>query len=80
MDNLLARVKAYVDEQHQGVSGEWELDFHQYGRGQSTVTGPGEIFIVAEALAPTQQLATSIASKARIGMIVCPIQDEHWLE
>ncbi|KAM5356919.1 hypothetical protein ACJ41O_003565 [Fusarium nematophilum] len=71
IDTVLARVKAYVAEQHREVSG-WKLDFHLYGKGQHTATGPGEIFVVAEALAPTQQLATSVASKARIGMIHAP--------
>lgn len=48
----------------------WELDFHVYGERKDTAKAPAEIFVVAEALAQTQQLATSIASKARIAMIV----------
>ncbi|KAF4339293.1 hypothetical protein FBEOM_6829 [Fusarium beomiforme] len=72
LDKLLARVKVYVDQQHPDVTGQWNLDFHVYGKDQFTPTGPGQLFIVAEALAPTQQLANSIASKARVGMIHGP--------
>ncbi|PKS08579.1 hypothetical protein jhhlp_004965, partial [Lomentospora prolificans] len=72
IDKLLVAVKKYVASQHPDSSGEWDLDFHLYGKGQHTSDGPGEIFIVAEAIAPTQTLATSIASKARVGMIHGP--------
>ncbi|KAF5561477.1 hypothetical protein FNAPI_3632 [Fusarium napiforme] len=72
IDKLLARVKVYVDQQHPEITGQWNLDFHVYGKGQHTQAGPGQLFIVAEALAPTQQLANSIASKARVGMIHAP--------
>lgn len=65
LDSLLPRVKAYVDQQHPDVSGEWDIGFHIYGKG-----GPGAIFLVVECLAPTQQLANSIAAKARVAMIV----------
>jgi hypothetical protein len=67
---LLANVRKYVSQQHPDISGEWDLNFHLYGKGQKTADGPGEIFVVAEAVAPTQKLATSIAAKARVGMIV----------
>ncbi|KAG5792711.1 hypothetical protein H9Q69_008236 [Fusarium xylarioides] len=72
IDKLLARVKVYVDQQHPEITGQWDLDFHVYGKDQYTQAGPGQLFIVAEALAPTQQLANSIASKARVGMIHAP--------
>ncbi|KAG4269158.1 hypothetical protein FPRO04_12147 [Fusarium proliferatum] len=72
IDKLLARVKVYVDQQHPEITGQWNLDFHVYGKDQYTQAGPGQLFIVAEALAPTQQLANSIASKARVGMIHAP--------
>ncbi|KAI1035623.1 hypothetical protein LB504_005783 [Fusarium proliferatum] len=72
IDKLLARVKVYVDQQHPEITGQWNLDFHIYGKDQYTHAGPGQLFIVAEALAPTQQLANSIASKARVGMIHAP--------
>ncbi|RKL21727.1 hypothetical protein BFJ68_g2039 [Fusarium oxysporum] len=69
IDKLLARVKVYVDQQHPEIAGQWNIGFHVYGKDQYTHAGPGQLFIVAEALAPTQQLANSIASKARVGMI-----------
>ncbi|KAF9774189.1 hypothetical protein IL306_007865 [Fusarium sp. DS 682] len=72
IDKLIARVKVYVDQQHPEMKGQWNLDFHVYGKDQHTSNGPGQLFIVAEALAPTQQLANSIASKARVGMIHAP--------
>ncbi|WZH47227.1 uncharacterized protein QYS62_008371 [Fusarium acuminatum] len=72
IDILLPRVKAYVDQQHPEIKGQYKLDFHVYGKNQFTPTGPGQLFIVAEALAPTQRLANSIASKARVGMIHAP--------
>ncbi|KAJ4129775.1 hypothetical protein NW768_006744 [Fusarium equiseti] len=68
IDKVLARVKLYVAQQHPEITSHWKLDFHVYGKGQL----PGQLFIVAEALAPTQQLANSIASKARVGMIHAP--------
>ncbi|KAK1485366.1 hypothetical protein CTAM01_12581 [Colletotrichum tamarilloi] len=72
LDDLLILVKAYVKQQHKNVSGDWDLDFHTYGKGQSTPSGPGEIFIVAEAIAPTQELATGLVSTARIALIHGP--------
>ncbi|KAG4285974.1 hypothetical protein FPRO06_07234 [Fusarium proliferatum] len=72
IDKLLARVKVYVDQQHPEITGQWNLDFHVYGKDQYTQAGPGQLFIVAEALAPTQKSANSIASKARVGMIHAP--------
>ncbi|KAJ4258941.1 hypothetical protein NW762_008029 [Fusarium torreyae] len=72
IDKVLTRVKAYVDQQHPEDTGKWKLDFHVYGKDQYTPVGPGQLFIVAESLAPTQQLASSIASKARVGMIHAP--------
>ncbi|CAG7560593.1 unnamed protein product [Fusarium equiseti] len=68
IDKVLARVKLYVAQQHPEITSQWKLDFHVYGKGQF----PGQLFIVAEALASTQQLANSIASKARVGMIHAP--------
>jgi hypothetical protein len=74
LDSYLERVKAYVRLQHQDVQDSWELDFHVYGqhsvstrpldRGQ-----PSEIVLIGEALASTQELATSVVSMARIAAI-----------
>lgn len=72
IDKVLGTVKAYAKSQHKDVTGEWDLNFHVYGRDQYNAKGPGEVFVVAESLAPTQQIANSIASKARVGMIHAP--------
>ncbi|KAK0645210.1 hypothetical protein DIS24_g8079 [Lasiodiplodia hormozganensis] len=63
LDTLLERVKAYVAAQHRDHSGCWELEFHVYGR---QVPPSSEIFLIGEALASSQQLATSLACTARI--------------
>lgn len=70
IDPMLARVKQYVKLHHLDIQEKWELEFHVYGNRLVMASVPAEIFIVAETLAPTQELATSIASKARIAMIV----------
>ncbi|GKT46220.1 uncharacterized protein ColSpa_06401 [Colletotrichum spaethianum] len=70
LDSFLVSVKAYVKQQRLNVPGDWDIDFHVYGKGQSTPTGPGEVFLIAEAVASTQQLATGVVSTARIAMIV----------
>ncbi|KAL2878416.1 hypothetical protein SGCOL_006390 [Colletotrichum sp. CLE4] len=72
LDELFMLVKAYVRQQHKDVPGNWDLDFHTYGQEQTTPTGPGEIFIIAEAIAPTQELATGLVSTARIALIHGP--------
>ncbi|KZL78474.1 CaiB/BaiF family enzyme, partial [Colletotrichum tofieldiae] len=72
LDNFLVSVKAYVKQQHPNIPGDWDLGFHVYGKGQSTPTGPGEVFLIAEAVAPTQQHATGLVSTARIAMIHGP--------
>ncbi|KAH9898810.1 hypothetical protein F4778DRAFT_782914 [Xylariomycetidae sp. FL2044] len=72
IDTLLASVKGYVQAQHKHVAGPWDLNFHVYGKGAPNTARPGEITIIAESLAPTQQLANSIASKARVALIHGP--------
>ncbi|TQN69637.1 hypothetical protein CSHISOI_05817 [Colletotrichum shisoi] len=69
LDSFLVSVKGYVKQQHPSIPGDWDLDFHVYGKWQSTPAGPGEVFLVAEAVAPTQQLATGLVSAARVAMI-----------
>ncbi|KAF6826683.1 caib baif family enzyme [Colletotrichum plurivorum] len=70
LDSVLKRVKDYAKEQHAEIQEHWDLDFHVYGKGQSTPLGPGEVFVVAEAIAPTQDEATAVVSTARVGMIL----------
>ncbi|KAH7324205.1 hypothetical protein B0I35DRAFT_449254 [Stachybotrys elegans] len=72
IDHLLPLIKAYVKHQHPDIDGEWEMGFHVYGKGQEGPHGPGELFIIVETLATTQQLATSLAAKARVGLIHGP--------
>ncbi|OTA98992.1 hypothetical protein M426DRAFT_325510 [Hypoxylon sp. CI-4A] len=71
-DSLIKLVKGYATDQHSNVSGTWELDFHTYGKpnedDESGASSP-EIFIIGEALASSQELATSVAATARIGVI-----------
>ncbi|KAI1452332.1 hypothetical protein F4805DRAFT_447825 [Annulohypoxylon moriforme] len=71
LDSLIDVVKGYAVDQHSHVSEKWELDFHIYGKQDGSIsTAPSsEIFIIGEALAPSQELATSIAATARIGVI-----------
>ncbi|OTB15188.1 hypothetical protein K445DRAFT_75242 [Daldinia sp. EC12] len=70
LDKLLNLVKVYTAEQHTHVTEKWEFDFHIYGKPEEGVENPSpEVFIIGEALAPTQELATSVASTARIGVI-----------
>ncbi|KAK9326611.1 hypothetical protein V1520DRAFT_125791 [Lipomyces starkeyi] len=80
IDSFLVRVKEFTKQQHSGVTESWDLDFHVYGaNGVMGVQEPGdssykprEIFLVGEALAPTQKLATSVASSARIACVHGP--------
>ncbi|KAF2868370.1 hypothetical protein BDV95DRAFT_500870 [Massariosphaeria phaeospora] len=74
LDGFLEQVKLYATTQHEGNEGEWELDFHVYGENQvsalpESAGQPSEIFLIGEALATTQALATSIVSTARVATI-----------
>lgn len=64
---MLDRVKRYVALQHKKADGTWEFDYNLYGKGTN------EVFLVGEALASTQELATSVANIARIACIVSKI-------
>ncbi|KEF63447.1 uncharacterized protein A1O9_01425 [Exophiala aquamarina CBS 119918] len=73
LDEFLLRIKAYV-AQNQVDPGMWKLGFHTYGRsgrvkGQKVDLLPDEVFIVGEALADTQALATSVCDTARVATI-----------
>jgi hypothetical protein len=87
LDNLLKRIKAYVAEQHRDADGTWELDFHQYGRsdepnGITSGKPLPEVFLIGEALASSQELATSVAATAKIATTVKskPISRTHGLQ
>ncbi|EFQ25882.1 DNA for 3-methylaspartate ammonia-lyase [Colletotrichum graminicola M1.001] len=77
LDNFLVSVKAYVKQQHPGIPGDWDLGFHVYGKGQSTPTGPGEVFIVAEAVAPTEQLATALVVSITVQVKLVGVANKH---
>ncbi len=69
LDAYLDRVRAFVADQHRGVDpADWKLGIHKYASGPR---GNG-VFLVGEALAPTQLLANSIASAARIACVHGP--------
>lgn len=80
IDNFLARVKDHVTQQYKDAKGTWEIEFHVYGaKGIMGNLEPGdpsyqprEIFLVGEALASSQALATSVASTARIACVHGP--------
>ncbi|KAH8597714.1 hypothetical protein B0O99DRAFT_616612 [Bisporella sp. PMI_857] len=80
IDTLTQNAKTYALQQHKDVTSPWEVDFHVYGAhgimeslepGDSSYQ-PREVFLVGEALAPTQELANSIASAARIACMHAP--------
>lgn len=64
LDEFTARVKEYVATQHKGIDQWWQLGLHK--------SGTDEIFVVGEALAETQELATSLVSCARIACVHGP--------
>jgi hypothetical protein len=75
LDNYLERVKEYVASQHEDAEGSWELDFHVYGQHQISTLPlnrgqTAEVFLIGEALASTQALATSIAHVTRVAAVV----------
>ena len=80
IDSFLVRVKDFVKQQHESEPEGWDIDFHIYGaNGIMGSQEPGslsyesrEIFLVGEALASSQRLATSIASSARIACVHGP--------
>ncbi|OJI99245.1 hypothetical protein ASPVEDRAFT_507508 [Aspergillus versicolor CBS 583.65] len=70
LPSLLSRVRAYVTEQHSHVGEAWSLYFHIYGFNPSIpAEHRGEVFLVGEALAENQALATDIASCARVACV-----------
>ncbi|KAF1971834.1 hypothetical protein BU23DRAFT_645754 [Bimuria novae-zelandiae CBS 107.79] len=77
LDEVLEKVRAYVKQQHEGVEGNWELDWHRYGQHQVTAEDqPAEVFLIGEALADTQELANSVASTARKVTVHIPYPEQ----
>ncbi|EXJ69917.1 uncharacterized protein A1O5_06990 [Cladophialophora psammophila CBS 110553] len=76
IDDFLVRVKGYVRQQH-GTQDSWHLAFHIYDGKHKDIASelpraPGEIFLIGEAMAGTQALATALADTARIATIHGP--------
>ncbi|RDW56430.1 hypothetical protein BP5796_13179 [Coleophoma crateriformis] len=77
MDAVLERVQAYVAHVTSNFEGQYEVGFHVYGndgiRGtlepDNASYVPREIFIVGEVMANTQEIATIIASTARVACV-----------
>ena len=87
LDDLLGLVKDYVKVQHRHVTESWDVGFHVYGLNekQSCSRLPGMlknatslpgVFVVCEAIADSQAVATSVASTARIGCIHGPYKGQ----
>lgn len=71
MDKFLATVKGYVKMEHADVTEPWELEWHIIGKGEDGNV-PKEVALIGEALAPTQDLATSLVAKAKVATIHAP--------
>lgn len=65
MDKFIATVKGYVKMEYVDVSEPWELEWHIIGKGDNGSV-PQDVALIGEALAPTQELATSLVAKAKI--------------
>ncbi|KAF1953183.1 hypothetical protein CC80DRAFT_420605 [Byssothecium circinans] len=73
LDLVLSTIRKYVEFQHEYTEGTWKMDWHVYGKGTVTKEGKaGEVFIIGEALAPTQELANSLVSTARVATVHVP--------
>jgi len=77
IDSVLEMVKAHVAQVNSACTGQFEIGFHVYGKdgimgalepGDSSYQ-PREIFLVAEVLAATQAIATTVASSARVACV-----------
>lgn len=78
LPSLLDRAKAYVSQQQGHVKEKWTLDFHIYGfdSEMNKKSSSSDVFIVGEALAESQTLATSVASSARIACVHGPYKGQ----
>lgn len=74
LHSVLDTVKDYARRQHSHVQEKWDLDFHIYGLNPNPNDRAvdGQVFVIGEALAETQEVATSVVSTARIACIHCP--------
>lgn len=75
IDTFLESVKQYTKSQCTHIEGTFDLDFHIYGKDQVSALPdhagePSEIFLVGEALASSQELASSVVHTAKVATIV----------
>jgi hypothetical protein len=71
LEDLFKRIRAYVAYQHKEWNDQWwELDLHKFGAWHED--SPGEVFVVCEAHAQSQELATSLVNTARVACIHGP--------
>ncbi|KAI0172956.1 hypothetical protein GGR52DRAFT_429280 [Hypoxylon sp. FL1284] len=73
LDHLTDLVKQYVATQHDHLPGTYEFDFHFYGKSDGNTADASasqspEVFLIGEALASSQELATSIVATAKVGI------------
>lgn len=65
--SFLDSVKAFASSQHSDISEKWDIGFHTYGFDEhNSDYMPSEVFIVAECIAESQEVATSLASTVRV--------------
>ncbi|RMJ13126.1 hypothetical protein BHE90_004942 [Fusarium euwallaceae] len=65
--SFLDSVKAFASSQHSHISEKWDIGFHVYGFDEHRSDYvPSEVFIVAECIAESQEVATSLASTVRV--------------
>jgi len=87
LDDLLERIRAYVKMQHKNVTETWDLGFHLYGlNGEAVQASPTfadrpyavtqRVFVVGEAIAESQKVATSIANVARVACVHAPYEGQ----
>ena len=73
LDQMIGLVKNHVRKSHTHIKEQWDLGFHMYGRPpDGKVIAGTEIMIVGEATAESQNIATSVASGARIANVHSP--------
>ncbi|KAK4895931.1 hypothetical protein LTR27_006102 [Elasticomyces elasticus] len=69
MDSFQQRILVHVKEQLRDAEGDWQLNWHLFGKSHHDDLVPNEACIVGEALASTQQLANSVVANAKIANI-----------
>lgn len=73
LDPFLETVREYVVKEHEEPKDSWDLRWHTYGN-KPRGGGATEVCIIGEALAPTQELATSIVATAKVATIHAPYE------